>query len=137
MLKFPGGEHYQASSIAVRCSAAFSTKGTSIKPMKFSGTVLDWTILGISSTKKKADMVTQVRAMIIARMHSVNVSLSLCLFFSRSSLWFSSLWRTLSKIVVWLRRLNQRYLRVISMSDYSSVAFVGPGLCTLRKPQEG
>lgn len=67
------GYNYQASSMAVKCSAAFSTRGTKIRPIKLSGTprsTMNW----ICSTKKYAERETHVRETAMAIRLSKRVS---------------------------------------------------------------
>lgn len=106
---------YHASSMAVKCSAAFSTSGTKIRPMKLSDTPLSSTMWWISWTKKTADRHTQAKDTAIARMHSVSVSLARLISLCRSSSRCSSFSSTSSNILLWLWRLYHKNLRMASV----------------------
>lgn len=87
-----------ASSMAVKCSAAFSTRGTRIRPIKLSGTPRSL-IAGIFSTRKTADRVTKASATTVATKLSSNVSFGRLRSLSPSSSRFSSFSSTSSKIL--------------------------------------
>lgn len=112
--------HYQASSMAVKCSAAFSTRGTRIRPMKLSGTPLS-TMDEICSTRKYAESETSVSETAMARILSKRVSFGRkCSFWPSSSL-FSSFSRTSSKMLLWVRKLYHRNLISVNLQNFKVV----------------
>lgn len=119
-LIFRRKHNYQASSIAVKCSAAFSTRGTRIRPMKLSGTPRS-TMDGICSTRKYAERETSVSETTMARMLSKRVSFGRKCSVSPSSSLFSSFSRTSSKMLLWVRKLYHRNLFSVNLQNLKLV----------------
>ena len=93
----------------VKCSAVFSTSGTSIKPMKLSGTCCSVTMNSISSTRKTEMSAMSAMLITIANIASKNVNF----FFARSRCLSasacSSASRTSAKIESCVLALNHKY----------------------------
>lgn len=124
----------QASSIDVKCSAAFSTKGRRIRPKNWSGTPAS-TTSSIRFTSNTARTVTKAIDAVIATAHSVRVNLALwtSAWWSRSLC--SSCSRTESNMEWFVLALYQMYLERHEQSSWEIRSWGGTHMtnATMRR----